>query len=50
MNKAFSDAKWQSPERTEHIEYLKKTAVKLVDPALELIKQEARVLHLPPGS
>jgi hypothetical protein len=49
-NNAFSDAQWQSPERTQYIEYLKKTAVKLADPGLELLKQEARVLNLPPGS
>ncbi len=48
-NSAFSDAEWQSPERTQRIEYLKKAAVKLADPGLEALKQEARVRNLPPG-
>ena len=47
-NSVFSDAEWQSPERTQHIEYLKKTAVKLADPALDVLKQEARARNLPP--
>ena len=45
----FSDAEWQSPERTQHIEYLKKAAVKLADPGLEALKQEARVRNRTPG-
>jgi hypothetical protein len=49
-NSVFSNAEWQSPERTQHIEYLKKAAVTLADPGLEMLKQEARVLNLPPGS
>ena len=37
------------PERTQHIEYLKKAAVKLADPGLETLKQEARVRNRTPG-
>jgi hypothetical protein len=48
-NGVFSDAEWQSPERTQHIEYLKKAAVKLADPGLETLKQEARVRNRTPG-
>ena len=48
-NSVFSDAEWQSPERTQRIEYLKKVAVKLADPGLEVLKQEARARNVPPG-
>ena len=48
-NSVFSDTEWQSPERTHRIEYLKKAAVKLADPGLEVLKQEARVRNVPPG-
>jgi len=48
-NSVFSDAEWQSPERTQRIEYLKKAAVKLAEPGLEVLKQEARVRNVPPG-
>ena len=47
-NSVFSEAEWQSPERTQRIEYLKRAAVKLADPGLEVLKQEARVRNLPP--
>jgi hypothetical protein len=48
-NSVFSDAEWQSPERTRRIGYLEKVAGKLGDPGLEVLKQEARVRNLPPG-
>jgi hypothetical protein len=49
-NSVFSNAQWQSPERTQHIEFLKKAAVKLADPGLEVLKQEARARSLPPAA
>ena len=42
-NSVFSDAEWQSPERTQRIEYLRKAALKLADPGLDVLKQESRI-------
>ena len=49
-NSVFSDAEWQSPERTQYLEFLEKAAERLADPALELRKQQARVLNDASGS
>jgi hypothetical protein len=42
----FSNAEWQSPERTQYLQYLQKAALELADPTLELRKQQQRVMLL----